>query len=297
MANTKGIDISFWQNDRSTPQYFQPRVATRQGVSFVGIKVSQATYADRDYIQNWAICREMLYRMPYHFLVWDVDPRRQAETFWGLLEKDCYAVLPLICDFEWWRTVPGNAMDILYNFLERMKQLTHLPIGIYTAKSFWVQHGTDAAYWQQYALWLCDIEGEVQVPKPWPRWDFWQYTFKLDGLAHGVESRDLDGDYYNGSLAEMRARYNLPALPGLAELPPDGAEPEPAQRVGTVLSPAGVRVRFGPSVGARMLGTLPRGYQVDVEEVRRQGTEEWIRIARGLWMCSRLGATQLVEVR
>jgi len=76
-----GIDVSKWQDDNSTPQMFDPVRAKQRGASFVGIKVSQAGWADPDYAQNWANCRRWLYRMPYHFMTWDVDPggsRRQT---------------------------------------------------------------------------------------------------------------------------------------------------------------------------------------------------------------------------
>jgi len=218
--NAQGVDISVWQDNNSTPQMFDPIKARRRGASFVGIKVSQANWADPDYAWNWADCRRRLYRMPFHFLVWDVGPWKQAELFWSLIEKDTWGLLPLVCDFEWWKTVPTRAMDILYSFMERLRQLSDpLPKGIYTAKSFWDPNGSHAEYWKQYHLWLCDITGSVEVPKPWNTWNFWQYTFKLRGLEWGAESLDLDGDYYNGTLTEMIARYSLPELDEIDQQP------------------------------------------------------------------------------
>lgn len=206
----QGVDISVWQDNNSTPQMFDPHKARSMGASFVGIKTSQADWADPDFTMNWANCRRVLYRLPYHFLVWDKPAKKQAETFWGLLENDP-GELPLTCDFEWWQIIPSNAMDILYNFMERLKQLASpLPLGIYSNYYFWLPYGSAASYWKQYHLWLCDISGDVDVPPPWDDWTFHQYTFKLYGPDWGAESLDLDGDYYNGTLEEMIAHFSLP---------------------------------------------------------------------------------------
>jgi GH25 family lysozyme M1 (1,4-beta-N-acetylmuramidase) len=226
MANAQGVDISVWQDNNSTPQMFDPYKARARGASFVGIKVSQGNWADPDYLLNWAHCRNVLYRLPYHFLTWDIAPNRQAETFWSLVEKDTLGILPLTVDFEWWKQTPAKAMDIVYNFTYRLKQLADpLPQGLYTALEFWKPNGSSDAYWEQFYLWLCDISGEVQVPVPWDKWAFHQYTFKLRGPDWGAESLDLDGDYFNGSLTEMQKEFNLPALEGLTE----PTKPEPPQ--------------------------------------------------------------------
>jgi GH25 family lysozyme M1 (1,4-beta-N-acetylmuramidase) len=228
MANAQGVDISVWQDNNSTPQMFDPYKARARGASFVGIKVSQGNWADPDYLLNWAHCRNVLYRLPYHFLTWDIAPFRQAETFWSLVEKDTFGILPLTVDFEWWKETPRKAMDIVYNFTYRLNQLTHLPKGLYTALEFWKPNGSTDDYWKQFHLWLCDIAGEVKVPAPWEQWTFHQYTFKLKGPEWGAESFDLDGDTFNGSLADMQKRFSLPVLDGLQEPePPKPPKEEP----------------------------------------------------------------------
>lgn len=281
IENAQGVDISVWQDDNSTPQMFDPWQARAQGAVFVGIKASQANWADPDYAQNWACCRDVLYRMPYHFLTWDVDPKRQAEVFWSLLERDTHALLPLMVDFEWWRSTPPAALEILFNFLERLKTLSApLPLGIYTSKSFWEPHGSRAAYWRQYCLWLCDISGAVEIPAPWEAFTFHQYTFKLQGPAWGAESLDLDGDVFNGTLAEMQARF---ALPPLAECPlPERA----ADLQNLCVRVNGLRLRSAPGLEGAVLGWLNTGAEVQVTERRAdaQGRGEWLRVSAGGWI-------------
>jgi len=275
--NAQGVDISVWQDKNSTPQMFDPRKARTKGASFVGIKISQANWADPDYMQNWANCRPVLYRMPYHFMTWDVPARRQAEVFWSLIEKDTFGLLPLTCDFEWWSTVPTRAMDLLYAFMERLKVLASpLPMAIYSAKSFWVPNGSTDPYWKQFLLWLCDITGPVEVPKPWLRWDFHQYTFKLYGPDWGAESLDLDGDYYNGTLEEMIARFNLPLLDGLVVNPEPIPQPEPVSGIRMKILSDGLRVREAPSINAGVVDYLSQAQVVTVLDVI--APETWAKL-------------------
>lgn len=286
MTNTKalGVDISHWQNNISTPQMYDPMKTRSMGGSFVGIKTSQSTWADSDFVLNWAHCKGKLYRMPYHFLTWTTDPKAQADAFWRLIEPDTWGLLPLICDFEWWETTPPNAMDILYNFMERLKALASpLPLGIYTAKSFFEPNGSRADYWRQYALWLCDIAGAVEVPRPWTDWDFHQYTFKLDGIAWGAESFDLDGDYYNGTLAQMIARYNLPALDEID--PPPVIEPQPAAALSLRVL-RNVTLRAAPTTASASYGLLAPGTLLTVTGIAGGATGAWARLADGRYVCA-----------
>ncbi len=294
MSNAQGVDISVWQDDNTTPQMFDPVKARARGASFAGIKISQASWADPDYAQNWANCKRRLYRMPYHFLTWDVPPARQAETFWSLIEKDTWGLLPLHIDFEWWKVVPAKAMDMLYGCTERLRALSApLPLGIYTAKTFWDPNGSTASYWKQFHLWLCDISGAVEVPKPWDTHTFHQYTFKLDGPEWGAESLDLDGDYYNGTEAEMIARFNLPAL----DEPLPAPEPAPAAVTGSVIA-NGLRMRNAPGIGSSVLGSLNKGTPLSIIERRPDpgGHGHWLHAAVDAWMAEDWLGTEYVEV-
>lgn len=289
--NAQGVDISVWQDNNSTPQMFDPLKARRRGASFVGIKISQANWADPDYMANWSNCKRHLYRMPFHFLTWDISPKRQAEVFWSLIEKDTFGLLPLMCDFEWWKTTPVQVMDILYNFMERLKALSSpLPLGIYSAKTFWDPNGSQASYWSQFNLWLCDVIGQIEIPKPWNRWDFHQYTFKLNGPEWGAESLGLDGDYYNGTLEEMKARYGLPDLDGNDQV----AEP-----VGKMLTTttAGVGYRKSPQIGNNLIARLPKGTQGCVIETRQDGRNTWNKVQVEGWIASMYDGAKLAEVK
>lgn len=288
--NTQGCDISVWQDDNSTSQMFDFPKARSRGLSFVGIKVSQANWADPDYIKNWYAARNYLYRMPYHFLTWDVKPATQAEIFWSLIEKDLFGVLPLVCDFEWWKTVPAKAMDILYNFTFRLKKLSDpLPLGIYSSFEFWKESGSNSDYWKPFHLWLCDIEGKIDIPKPWLTYSFHQYTFKGDGLFYGAESKGLDMNWYNGTIDQMISRYNLPDI-GL--LNPTQPKPEPISRIVRVNVPDGLRLRSQPSIIGKRLGVITAGSELEVIDKVEDSGNKWVKVSG--WIAEEFNGQRMI---
>ena len=48
-----GIDVSFWQDNNTTPQQVNWRKAKAAGAVFAFIKASQAAYTDEDFEYNW----------------------------------------------------------------------------------------------------------------------------------------------------------------------------------------------------------------------------------------------------
>ena len=84
-----GIDISHWQNDKSTPQKMNFAKAKAAGTKFVFIKVSERGGMDEDYFYNWKTAKEAgIPRGGYHFLRWDISGLLQARIFCDLLKDD-----------------------------------------------------------------------------------------------------------------------------------------------------------------------------------------------------------------
>jgi lysozyme len=204
-----GGDSSVWEDINSTPQRPDFQQAYNRGWKFCFHRASFGMVKDSDFDVNWANSRNTpLLLGGYHFLIWTQSPEAQAEFFWSITKNDP-GELPLIVDFEWWGTIPSNAYDLLYRFVEKLKTLCGgRRIGIYTAYSFWKQYGKTDPYWKQYVLWLARYEqtppiGPTMVPAPWTEADFWQFTGHGDGLYYGMESRDVDLDYYLGTWDEL----------------------------------------------------------------------------------------------
>src|SRR4030066_1612501 len=95
-----GIDVSHWQDDKSTPQKMNFVKSQVMGAKFVFIKVSERAGMDEDFFYNWKNAKAAgLFRGGYHFLRWDISELTQASIFCDLLNDDP-GELPPICDFE-----------------------------------------------------------------------------------------------------------------------------------------------------------------------------------------------------
>lgn len=229
-----GGDSSVWDDNNATPQRPNFLQAYNKGWRFNYLRTAFGLGIDSDYRQNWTDSRKTgLLLGNYHFLVWDQSPERQADFFWGVV-KDDPGELPLICDFEWWSTIPSNAFDLLYRFLEQLKKNIiasgktlkngkPIRLGIYTAPAFWKQYGKTDLYWAQYVLWLAHYNDtaplSAEIPAPWKKCDFWQFTGHGDGLLYGMESKDVDLDFYMGSLADLQQLCGLPITTDQGNVP------------------------------------------------------------------------------
>jgi lysozyme len=203
MSNAEGCDISVWQDDNSTPQKVDFQKMYAGGKRFVMIKSSQANWMDEDFLWNWKASKESgLLRGAYHFLTWDVDPKKQADFVLGLVREDP-AELGVWADYEWWDTVPNNALQIVDTFCARIEQSLNR-CGIYTAPGFWQPYGSEDPKWIKRPLWIASWnDTSPKVFKPWTDWTFWQYTPKGDGIALGCESKQVDLDYFNGTYEDL----------------------------------------------------------------------------------------------
>lgn len=222
----QGIDISHWQDDKSTPQKMDFKKSVQAGAKFVYIKVAERGYIDRDWEYNWKAAKDAgLLRGGYHFLRWDLSGLVQARLFSDVLLDDP-GELPPVADYEAPRKgsrYPSNAL--LEQFLVEVEnKLGRRPM-IYTSPGFWNMHGRNKVTrtfehkWIYYPLWIAHYfkkyEPGVTKPQmiePWKSmgktWTFWQWTSNGDGLAYGAESKSIDLNWFNGTLDELYALAN-----------------------------------------------------------------------------------------
>lgn len=286
MEKTLGIDVSRWQDNNSTAQQMNFTKAVAMGAKFVFIKSSQRLWTDEDILYNWKTAKRAgLLRGAYHFLDWDVSPKAQAQYAWSII-KDDPGELPPVIDFEYWNPPPTNAYDLLWQYVVEMERLSRKKPIIYTGAFFWDVHGSDAAVWKNYPLWIASystqeyMENNMARLTPWDRWTFWQYTSKGDGLAFGAESLDLDMNWFNGSLNDLLVFSG-------SEIIPEPTQPEPPPIdviLPTLKVISDVRIRTEPST--RTLSTTIRmrkvGEIVKVEEIKiNSNTNIWVRDSEG----------------
>lgn len=218
-----GADISFWQDDPTTPQFIDFKKMA-DNLDFVIIRAGQNLWSDKAFSRSWRESKEAgIPRGSYWFYDSRADPKRQAEKYIETLGGD-FGELPLVADFE--DNYGGSFGTIwhLYDFLERLKQLApQKSIMIYTGYYYWNEKISSVSpsekarlrYFAQYDLWLAWYgisESEIICPQPWRSsggWTLWQYTSSGDGKKYGVESREIDLNFFNGSPEQFREHFGL----------------------------------------------------------------------------------------
>lgn len=203
------------------------------GADFVIVKCSQANYKDTQFDRSWGLSRDAgLLRGLYHFMVWELPAADQADIFTSYLVKDPGNFRPVI-DFEWWKETPPNAIDILYQFSERMISNGFPPM-IYSSAGFFNPTGDGGnPYWAQFPLWVASYgvnDGNLPTkpwmpdmdrdgnPEPWKDWEFWQYTSKGNGELFGAQNnivatcKQIDMNVFNGDRNALFAKYGNGAV-------------------------------------------------------------------------------------
>ncbi len=278
MANVIGPDVSFYQDDPETPQGID-FIKMRTYAGYVVVRAGQNLWGDRDFKVNWR--ESKLAGMPrgsYWFYDSRIDPKKQAEKWVSMFEGD-YGELPLFGDFEDAYNGPYKGWKHWYNFLERVKEL--IPqgkeIGVYTGYYYWKENTVAAGisnaslnYFKQYPLWIANYGVATPlVPKPWDTWTFWQFTDNGDGSIYGVESLNIDLNYFNGKPEAFRERFGLKDIPI-----PDPLPPSKFLRV-TVPS---LKVREGPGLSYSQLGSILLNEVV--EEIDSNADKTWLKIKK-----------------
>ncbi len=288
--NVHGPDVSFHQDDDSTPQqidFLQMRFA---GADFVIIRAGQRDYADSDFAANWRAARDVgLPRGSYWFYDSRADPSLQAVLWKSLIGSDL-PELGLWLDLE---EAYGGAWRGEWNwrlFLEELKLLfPGVKIGIYTANWWWqAQTISDYEYFGGYPLWVAQYTADpsvVIVPRGWTDADvkFWQYTSHGDGLRYGAESLDLDLNLFNGDLDAFRNYFHL----GGGTVPPNGGSMSKFYRWNSVAA----NIRIGPGASYLDKGDLRNGDVIQVDEAKsgswfpyklaQHSDGSWVTLANG----------------
>lgn len=268
---TAGVDISTWQEVEPAGGTDFGKMSTL--ASFVFIKASQSTWRDNDFATFWNNSQGVLPRGAYHYFTWDASPRDQAAAFARYVGDTLDAgELPMVVDYECWNGVPERtiAASRLWEFTAHLKALTgRYPI-IYTSPGYWLANGSTDASFLVCDLWIAHYYVTApQIPLPWLRWHFWQYSAKGDGFAHGVESASIDLDWFNGTQAELEEYIT-------------GQDPEPEDVLFVVTSLVqDQRVRADHRTTAPEVGRLTRGADYAVVDfwAPSTGAECWVKLA------------------
>jgi GH25 family lysozyme M1 (1,4-beta-N-acetylmuramidase) len=275
MRKIIGPDVSFYQDSPGTPQGIN-FVRLNQAADFVIIRAGQHLGADSDFIVNWRDAKAAgLPRGSYWFYDSRADPRQQADLWFNLLNGDL-GELPLFADLEEAYNGPYAGWTYWKQFLDRIKSLVgNKEVGIYTAFYYWQSNAPNPTtqpqeleYFHRYPLWIANYGvSEPMVPRPWSanEWLFWQYTASGDGLYYGVESLEIDLNYFNGDAQAFANRFNVP-------LPTDPIPPEDPRGNRYRVNAGTLYVREGPGTEYQSIGFLVRNDIVEALDTNPMGS-------------------------
>ncbi len=210
MERTLGIDVSFYQDNNTTPQRVDWKKARDAGAVFAFIKASQATNTDEDFKYNWKEAKAAgILRGAYHYYDYRAAPQPQAQHLIKLLQDDL-GELPPVLDLErnlyWPLPSRENLLQAVQIFLNELETAFGKKPLFYTNPDMIYYILKPVPAWlTKYPLWIANYGvSQPTMINPWINWTFWQWTNHGDGLAFGMESKNLDINWFNGSEQELR---------------------------------------------------------------------------------------------
>lgn len=196
-----GIDVSHHQENIDW-------AIVGKSVQFVFIKATEnLTYIDPHFTGNWKKASDNgLLRGAYHFYHPASPADKQATHFAATVGSD--SELPLVLDLEYSIGLPtlSQLRKDVKLFLDTVEKATGRKPIIYSMPSFWNQNMKGADWASQYDLWIAHYTSAAHptVPAPWERWLFWQYTQTGDGKSVGIASGNVDMNWFNGSIDDLK---------------------------------------------------------------------------------------------
>lgn len=209
-------DTSFYQDDNGTPQGINFIKMKEAGAEGVILRGGQNTWKDEDFLTNVKAAKEAgLPRGYYWFFDSRSNPVRQAELWDSLIMNDL-PELGLWYDFEESYNGPYRGERYWKQFSLTMDALYPTTLrGIYTAKWWWDRQVVeDPFFWSECPLWVAQYgvpAEDVVLPFPWRNKEalFWQFTAHGNGTHYGVESLNIDLNYFNGSKTKFYNTFKI----------------------------------------------------------------------------------------
>lgn len=285
-------DISFYQDDNTTPAGVDFEKMKAGGAPGVIIRAGQNLWVDPDFSDHWNRSKAAgIARGSYWFYDSRADPKRQAELWIQTLGNDL-GELPLCADFEDRYGGAYFGWKYWHDFLQRVKEL--VPFSkekfIYTGYYYWLEEMLrtpveSRLYFKQYPLWIAAYNAErPSIPPPFTEWTFWQYTDNGDGEPYGVESKNIDLNQFNGDDQAFYERFNIDPDNGGGEIP------MPNNLLVTVVWPQGASAKNGPNTGGSAVHVFNQGDKFVASELVPDNTDpnnsskKWAKVAEGQYI-------------
>ena len=203
----KGIDVSSWNGD------IDWAMAKNAGVEFAIIRVGYRGYgtgklvADANYMQNIEGALANGIQVGVYIYSQAINVEEAIEEAQFLLSRIyMYDIdLPVVIDFEYYSGKNGNsgrlydanlsveeATQICSTFCDTVENAGYT--GMVYANKYMLSNKIDGdKLAENYRIWLAHYTTETDYDGIY---DFWQYTSTGDGYAHGMESQNVDLNWW-----------------------------------------------------------------------------------------------------
>lgn len=199
----KGIDIS---NNNGNINFNKVKVA---GVEVVYIKATEGTtYRDNYLDTNYANAHYAGLKTGfYHFLVGTSAPETQATSFYNAIKDKANDLIPML-DIE---TNFDGLMDFAVRFMNKFKEISNLPIGVYTYTGFMSNLDNRLS---DCPLWEANYNND-----PWnlPENDIWSskvgHQYTETGQVDGINTKCDINEFNDGILVKTTGYVRTDYLP------------------------------------------------------------------------------------
>ena len=183
------------------------------------IRAGQGSRVDARFQRNWSEAKRLsMKRGTYWFYDDRNSPGAQAQSVADLLQGDL-PEMEVWCDWEKSYDGQFSGLKNVVAFMQAVEtKLPSVRVGMYTGY-YWFRENSNAvtnasqyAYLKDKPLWLAYYAdaSQVQVPPPWTTLLLWQFGTPAIGPEYGVESAEIDMNYFNGTQADFYERYKAP---------------------------------------------------------------------------------------
>jgi lysozyme len=251
------IDVSFYQDDPTTPQQIDFKKMRAAGASGVIIRAGQNAWEDPDFRYNYQAAKEAgLPRGVYFFYDSRVPPEAQAVLCLSLIAGD----KP---ELGVWLDLEENYNGKYKGWINWKLCLNKLKagasfVGIYTGPGYWTANkppSNELSYFKTFPLWIANYDVlQPAIPAPWEYAILWQIGTPAVGLQYGCESLEVDMNYWNGSADLFRQYFGL----GASQPPTEPTEPGAIMQ-GKVIKLTNIRAdrtQFSADMGDLLAGDI-----------------------------------------
>lgn len=228
------LDISRHQDNLTTPKKIDLKMAKDKGVVGIIVRASYGFFKDPifDYIWKQSGDLGMLRGAYMWWNYMQYNAQLQADFFLDILEPEPPDFPPALdIEHAYGTDVPklpkgastiNSVSTLIRSVKERNGRYPILYCNRDFLKNIAVGHPDE---WLNCHLWFSDpgAKPENVYHGRWPKWTLWQFSWSLPGKEYGMESTILDGNYFNGSTADLEKFANKLII----------KPPEPAQDLAT----------------------------------------------------------------